>query len=184
MFIDKERTGLWVIDVQERLYPHIDRYEEILERMCYVIEAAKLLHIPLFITEQVPDKLGETVGVIKDRLPEGQIIYPKSSFSGFFDPKIREAVNKIPVKTWLLVGIEAHICVLQTAKDLLAGKKEVVVLNDAVGSRSVFDFSTAMGELRDNGARISNCETVIYECIRDAHSEIFKELFPLLKAHA
>ncbi|MCC5832500.1 MAG: isochorismatase family protein [Chlamydiales bacterium] len=184
MFIEKETCGLWIVDVQERLFPHIDRSCEVLEQICYMLEAARLLHIPIFVTEQAPDKLGETVEPIKKRLPEGQLIYSKTTFSGFYDPVVRLAVEKLPVKTWILVGIEAHICVLQTAKDLLAAKKNVVALNDAVSSRSLFDFSTAIGELRDAGARISSTETVIYESIRDAASEEFKECFSLIKAHA
>lgn len=182
--INTEKTGVWVVDVQEKLFPHIDRSCEVLESMCYVIEAAQLLGMPLIVTEQVPEKLGDTVRPIKERLPEGQRIHAKSTFSGFHDASVREAVEKTGITTWILVGIEAHICVLQTAKDLLAAKKEVVVLNDAVSSRSLFDFSTAMGELRDEGARISSTETVIYECIRDANSDAFQTLFPLIKAHA
>lgn len=184
MLIEKKSCGFWIIDVQKRLFPHIDRSCEILEQICYMLEASRILHIPVFVTEQASDKLGETVGPIKDRLPEGQLIYSKTTFSGYYDPFVRAAVEKLPVKTWILAGIEAHICVLQTAKDLLAAKKKVVVLNDAVSSRSLFDFSTAMGELRDCGARISSTETVIYECIRDAASEDFKECFSLIKAHA
>lgn len=184
MFIEKETCGLWIVDVQERLFPHIDRSCEILEQICYALEAANLLRIPIFISEQAPDKLGQTVRPIRERLPEGQPVYAKTAFSGYHDPTIRTAIDDTPVTTWILAGIEAHICVLQTAKDLIAAKKGVVVLNDAVSSRSLFDFSTAMGELRDCGARISSTETIIYECIRDAGSEAFKECFSLIKAHA
>ncbi len=183
-FIDKNTCGLWIVDVQERLFPHIDRSCEILEQICYSLQAAHLLQMPIVVTEQVPEKLGQTVQPISDRLPEGQMTYSKTAFSGFHDPVIRDAVEKMAVETWILVGIEAHICVLQTAKDLLAANKHVVVLNDAVSSRSLFDFSTAMGELRDCGVRISSCETVLYELIRDAGSDVFKKLFPLMKEHA
>lgn len=182
-YLSHETCGLWIVDVQEQLFPHIDRSYEILEQICYALEAARLLRIPIFVSEQAPDKLGETVEAIKKRLPEGQTIYSKTTFSGYRDRAIRTAIERIGMKTWILVGIETHICVLQTAKDLMAAKKEVVVLNDAVSSRSLFDFSTAIGELRDCGARISSTETMIYECIRDANSIAFKELLPLIKAH-
>lgn len=183
-FIEKEGTGLWVIDVQERLFPHIDRSCEILEQICYFLKAVNLLHIPVFVTEQSPDKLGDTVAPIKERLPEGQILFPKSTFSGWRNGQIQHAIEKLGVKTWILVGIEAHICVLQTAKDLLRARKEVIVLNDAVSSRSLYDFSTAMGELRDAGARISSTETVLYEIMEDAESRAFQTLFPLIREHA
>lgn len=184
MFVQKEKAGLWVVDVQEGLFPHIDRSGQILEQICFAIEGARLLNLPLFVTEQVPEKLGETVEPIKQRLPEGQEVHAKTAFSGFYAPSLRASVEKLGVKTWILVGIEAHICILQTAKDLIAAGKEVVVLNDAVSSRSLYDFSTAMGELRDCGVRISSTETVLYECIRDVNTDVFKKLFPLLKAHA
>lgn len=183
-FLTKEKTGIWVLDVQEKLFPLIDRHEAILENICFAIEAAKLLGLRIFVTEQYPEGLGETVSAIKNCLPEGQILYPKTSFSGYKDPNLRKAVEKDGVDTWILVGIEAHICVLQTAKDLLADKKNVVILNDAISSRSMFDFSTAMGELRECGARISSTETVIYEIVRDASAPEFKALLPLVKQHA
>lgn len=184
MFLKKEETGLMVIDVQERLFPHIDRGAEVLTQICYAIDAAKILNFPLIVTEQAPGKLGETVSPIRDRLPEGQVIYPKTTFSGYHDAMIQKAIQATGIKTWVLVGIEAHICILQTAKDLLEAKKNVVVLNDAVSSRSLFDFSTAMGELRDCGVRISSTETIVYECIRDAGTAEFKDLFSLIKVHA
>ncbi len=184
MLFDKAHVGVWVVDVQERLFPHIDRSCEILERICFMIEAANLLKMPIFITEQVPEKMGETVQPIKERLPEGQLIYPKTTFSGMQDQVVKKAIEKLGVETWILVGIETHICVLQTAKDLLSAKKQVIVLNDAVSSRSLFDFSTAIGELRDIRARISSTETIVYECIQDANTEIFKSLLPIIKKYA
>lgn len=85
------------------------------------------------------------------------------------------------VTSWILIGIEAHICVLQTAKDLLEAGKAVAVANDAVSSRSIYDFSAAMGELRDNKARLTSVETLIYELVRDAKSSEFKEILSLVK---
>src|SRR5690242_11216392 len=107
MFIKKEEIGLCLLDVQEKLFPHIDRGYEILEKICYILQAAKILKIPVFVTEQVPDKLGETIQAIKERLPEGQILYPKTAFSAVHDPLIRVAMEKSGIKTWILVGIEA-----------------------------------------------------------------------------
>lgn len=182
-FLTKHDTGVWVIDVQEHLFPHIDRANEVLERMCFFLEAARFLRLPMIVTEQYPPGLGGTLPQIKDRLPQGQVIYPKTSFSGFFDPTIRTAVEKTGVRNWILMGFEAHICVLQTAKDLVASKQHAVVLNDAVSSRSLYDFSTAMGELRECNVRISSAETIVYELIRDAHTPEFKGLLPLVKAH-
>ncbi len=183
-FLNKAKTGFWVVDVQENLFSLIDRSCEVLEKICFIVEAARHLNLPLFVTEQYPKGLGSTIDPIKRRLSQNQVIFSKTTFSGYYDPAIKQAVDLTGVETWILVGIEAHICVLQTAKDLLDAGKNVVVLNDAVSSRSLFDFSTAMGELRDVGVRLSCSESVIYELIRDASSQEFRDILPLVKAHA
>lgn len=182
-FLDKARTGLWVVDVQENLFPHIDHSCEILEKICFIVEAARRLNLSIFVTEQYPQGLGSTIDPIKSRLAPDQPIFSKTAFSGYYEPVIKQAVDHTGVETWILVGIEAHICVLQTAKDLLDGGKNVVVLNDAVSSRSLLDFSTAMSELKSVGVRLSCCESVVYELIRDASSTEFKQILPLVKAH-
>ena len=173
-----------MVDVQENLFSLVDRSYEVLEKMCFMVEASRLLNLPIFVTEQYPQGLGSTVAPVKSRLSPQQTFFSKTSFSGYYEPALKQAVDQTGVETWILVGIEAHICVLQTAKDLLDGGKDVVVLNDAVSSRSLFDFSTAMGELRDAGVRLSSTETVVYELIRDASSPEFKAILPLVKAHA
>ncbi|MFZ0565658.1 MAG: isochorismatase family protein [Chlamydiales bacterium] len=182
-FLRKESTGLWVIDVQEQLFDKVDRSSEILEKICFVVEAASVLDLPIIVTEQYPKGLGKTVKPIRKRLSKKQPIYSKTTFSGLGDPMIRQEAEGLLVDTWILVGIEAHICVLQTAKDLLAAGKQIVVLNDAISARSVCDVSMAVGELRDIGGRISSSETVIYELIQDASSTDFQKILPLIKAY-
>ena len=183
-FLDKAKTGLWLVDVQENLFPRIDRSSELLEKICFIIEAARSLNLSLFVTEQYPKGLGSTIDPVKSRLAPNQVFFSKTAFSGYYEPAIKHAVDLTGVETWILVGIEAHICVLQTAKDLIDAGKYVVVLKDAVGSRSLLDFSTAMDELQSAGARLSSCETLVYELIRDASSPEFKEILPLVKDHA
>lgn len=181
-FLDPKITGLWVIDIQEKLFPLIDRSSQILDQICFVIEAFKALNLPLIVTEQYPKGLGKTIEQIQKILPKDQEVFEKTSFSGYYNSKLREAVDRTGVHSWILVGIEAHVCILQTAKDLLQANKRVVVLNDAVSSRSLYDFSTAMGEMRDCGVRISSVETVLYELIRDADTDAFRAVISLIKA--
>lgn len=173
-------TALWIIDVQEKLFPKVDRSCEILESICFFLEAAKIFEMPIVVTEQYPAGLGKTVAPILQRLPKDQEIWSKTTFSGYRDPEIRKKAAPI-AERWVLVGVEAHICVLQTAKDLLADGKKVVILNDAITSRSLFDFSTALAELKEAGARISSSETLVYEIIGDAASPKFKEILPMVK---
>lgn len=182
-FLQKGNTALWVVDVQERLYPLIDRKDEVLEAMCFFLKAAKILRLPLVVTEQYPKGLGGTISNIKELLPPNQPILSKTAFSGYYEPDLRAQVDAIEVENWILIGIETHICVLQTAKDLRAANKNVVVLNDATSSRSLYDYSTGMAELRDASVRISNSEAILYELVRDANTPEFKELLTLIKRH-
>lgn len=184
-FLTKQNTGVWIIDVQDNLFPHIHLANEILERISFFLEAARLLKLPMIVTEQYPQGLGKTVVQIRDRLPDRQVIYPKTTFSGFLDPTVKAAFEKIGIHNWILMGLETHICVLQTAKDLINAKKnQVVVLSDAVGSRSSAFSNIALEELREAGARVSTTEAILYEIIRDANSPEFKALLSLVKAHA
>ena len=182
-FLQKGETGLWLVDVQEGLFPSIDRKDEVLDNICFFLKAAALLKLPLVVTEQYPKGLGKTLKTILDILPKNQPILEKTTFSGYHDVEIRKQVDAIEVKNWILIGVETHICILQTAKDLLLAGKSVIVLNDATSSCSLYDYSTGIAELRDNGVRVSNTQTVLYEFIRDAQSPDFKELLPLIKRH-
>lgn len=177
----KATTSLLVVDVQERLFPHVERACEIVQRIQLVIKGFQILHIPIFVSEQYPKGLGNTIEGLKACLPADQTYFSKTSFSCLGDPLVKAQMLKIPVSQWVLVGIEAHVCILQTAKDLLAEGKQVVVLNDAISSRSIYDFSTAIAELRDIGVRISSTETILFELLRDASSAEFKAISQLIK---
>lgn len=177
------KRGLWVIDVQEKLFPKIDRCHEIIRPLCFILEAAPLLGLPILVTEHYPSGLGGTLSQILERLQEPINIWEKTTFSGYADREIKQAADDL-ADEWVLVGIEAHICVLQTARDLKRGGKSVIVCRDAVSSRSSDDFFTAMGELRDLGVRVSCTETVVYDCIHDGASPLFKQLLPLIKQYA
>jgi nicotinamidase-related amidase len=97
------------------------------------------------------------------------------------DPELNKYLLALPVQQWVLIGIEAHVCVLQTAKDLLRENKQVVVLNDAISSRSIYDFATAIAEMRDCGVRISSAETILFELLKDSKAEEFKQISHLVK---
>lgn len=182
-FLQKGKTALWLVDVQEGLFPSIDRKDEVLDNICFFLKAASILRLPLVVTEQYPKGLGSTLNTILEFLPKNQPRFAKTAFSGYHDAEIRKTVDAIEASFWILIGIETHICMLQTAKDLIAAGKQVVVLNDATSSRSLYDYSTGIAELRDAGVRVSNTETVLYELVRDAASSDFKELLPLIKQH-
>jgi nicotinamidase-related amidase len=177
----RNQTALLVVDVQEKLFSVVDRGPEVLANMLKVIKGFQILHIPIFVSEQYPKGLGSTVSPLKTALGDHYQPWEKTTFSCMDDFKLRKHLQDLPYRQWILIGIEAHVCVLQTGKGLLRAGKEVVVLNDAMTSRSIYDFSTAIAEMRDEGFRISCTETVLFELIHDSQSPEFKQISQLVK---
>jgi len=169
-----------LIDVQEKLFPLIDRSDEIARVMWKGIKAAQILELPFLVTEQYPQGLGRTIPYLKQELGSDQPIYEKTSFSAYHGELVK-TFDAEQVSTWILIGIEAHVCVLQTAKDLVSAGKRVVVLADGTSSRSLFDFSTALAEMRDFGVRISCLESALFELLGDATNPLFKSVSQLIK---
>lgn len=178
-FFQRDAIGLLVIDVQERLFPKVDRAEGVLRNMERMVRAFQILNLPIVTTEQYPKGLGPTVPELRQLLGSDQRYLDKTTFSCGCDPAIVEALKERT--QWLLIGIETHVCVLQTAKDLLQLGKSVAIANDCVSSRSIFDYSTALAEARDAGARITSLEIVLFELLRDAKAPEFKEISMLVK---
>ena len=179
--LDPAKTGLLVIDVQEKLIPLVDHYTEILSVMQKVIKGFQILKLPIFFSEQYPKGLGKTICALSSFVGDEFQPFTKTAFSCLEDAIIKQELMDQKITQWVLVGIEAHVCVLQTAKDLLAAGKEVIVLNDAISSRSLYDFSTAIAEMRDLGIRVTSSETVLFELVKDSKSDSFKGISQLIK---
>lgn len=179
--LNNDKAALLIVDVQEKLFPHVDRPCEVMEKIQLLVNGVKLLSLPIVVTEQYPAGLGETIKPLKDLLENANFAPSKTTFSVLADEKGLETVNKTGRKQWIVVGIEAHVCVLQTVRDLIEEGNDVVVVNDAISSRSIYDFSTAIAEMRDMGARIASTETVLFELFHDAKHPQFKALSALLR---
>lgn len=177
----RESTALLVIDVQEKLFPYVENSCHVIQAMQKAIRGFQILKLPIYASEQYPKGLGSTVAALKGVLGESQKYLIKTAFSCLDDDSVKQELLKASINQWVLIGIEAHVCVLQTAKDLLNAGKQVVVLNDAISSRSIYDFSTAIAELRDCGARITSVETVLFELLRNSKASEFKEISQLIK---
>lgn len=177
----REKTGLLVVDVQEKLFPHVENSCIVMQHLQKVIRGFEILGLPVYVTEQYPAGLGSTVSTLKGVLGPHQVYFVKTAFSCLDDESIQKELLKAPIEQWVVVGIEAHVCILQTVKDLLQHGKQVTVLNDAISSRSIYDFSTAIAEMRDCGARISSTETVLFELLRHSKAAEFKEISQLIK---
>jgi nicotinamidase-related amidase len=179
--LTRKNCALLIIDVQEKVFAHVDRGMDVFKNIQKAVQGFKALHIPTIVTEQYPEGLGATISSLQMVLGKDYQPKTKSTFSCMDDPALNNYLMSFPVQQWVLVGIEAHICVLQTAKALVRAGKQVVVLNDAISSRSIFDFSTSIAEMRDEGVRISSVETVLFELLRDSHAPEFKAISDLIK---
>lgn len=168
--------------MQEKMFPTVERGAEILNTLCKLIKGFQILNLPILISEQYPQGLGPTVMPLQAQLGKAYQPWIKTEFSCLDNPGLSARALDLPYLQWIVVGIEAHICVLQTVKGLLKAGKEVAVLNDAISSRSIYDFSTAIAEMRDAGARVTCAETVLFELLKDSRHPQFKAISDLIKS--
>ncbi|MDX2128189.1 MAG: isochorismatase family protein [Chloroherpetonaceae bacterium] len=178
--ISRVDTGLILIDMQGKLARVVDGSERLIANSSNLVRAASILGLPLIWLEQTPEKLGITVPEIAGLLTEKKPL-TKSTFNACDTAHIKEAILKENVSTWLICGIEAHICVYQTALGVKELGKNVEVIGDAVGSRTVENKERALQKLIQNGIGITTVEMCLYELIKDAQSEHFKSILSLIK---
>jgi nicotinamidase-related amidase len=171
-------TALLVIDVQEKLLPKIHSAEAIERNIAFLIDSARLLNMPVLATEQYPKGLGSTVAGLAQRLPERP---DKVAFSCTAIPSVVETLHREARPKVVLAGIEAHVCVLQTALDLLAQDFRVYIPVDAVGSRYAIDHDLALRRLEQTGAVLTTSETVVFECVGTAKHPAFKSISALVQ---
>jgi nicotinamidase-related amidase len=179
--LQSSQTVLLIVDMQEKIFATVDRGSDILNTLCKLVKGFQILSLPILQSEQYPQGLGPTVPSLKNILGQSYHPWVKSTFSCLDDPDFFNCVISLPYQQWVVTGIEAHICVLQTVKGLLKAGKQVVVPNDTITSRSIYDFSTAIAEMRDAGARISCAETILFELLKDSKHPQFKSISNLIK---
>jgi nicotinamidase-related amidase len=173
----KEDSVLVVIDVQDRLMPVISGKEALLQNVLRLIKFSKIVDIPIVITEQ--EKLGNTLSEI---MVEVKGIHPigKVYFNCFKSLEFENNIKQLERKTIIVVGVEAHICVMQTALHALPSFR-VQIVEDAVGSRSTENRNIAIARMRQAGAIITSTETFIYEILQRAGTDKFKAALELVK---
>lgn len=176
-----DETFFFLIDVQKKLFPHIERGAEALSKMILALKGAQLMNCPIFCTEQSPEKLGETLPSLVATLGKEQPRHRKETFSAVGEESIAQTVQRLERPFAVLMGIETHVCVLQTAYDLIEIGIEPIILSDATSSRSLYDFSSAIGELKDEGIRVTSVETLLFELTGTAKAPWFKDLQKLIK---
>ena len=150
------------------------------DRRRVLIEAAGRLSIPVLASEQHPRGLGPTVSEVRELLPGGSVV-EKMHFSCLGDAGFARRLDDVGRPQAVLAGIEAHVCVLQTAEDLIASGRQVFVVADATGSRTSASHETAMTRLRAAGAFVVTTEMVVFEWLERAGTPEFKALSALIK---
>lgn len=170
-----------VIDVQERLMPVIRRQEEVVSDIVRLIRGMQILGIPVLATEQYPKGLGKTVPEIAGALGEEQVYWEKITFSAFRDPAIRQAVRDTGRTQVILAGVETHVCVMQTARDLLEAGLHPVLPADCVSSRRKQDRKMALRRMEREGVLVTTSEALLFELLDVAGTPEFKEISRLLK---
>jgi nicotinamidase-related amidase len=180
MRIIKEEAAAVVVDIQERLLPHIHEGDLMLSNCLKLIEGLNILSVPLIVTQQYSRGLGPTVQAIVQMFPEFRYI-EKISFSCFGEPAFEKEITRLGKKDIILFGIEAHVCVLQSCLDLLEAGKRPVVVEDCVSSRKPKDKDIAIERMRQEGARITTMESLLFELTCVAGNDTFKRISGIVK---
>ena len=172
---------LVVIDMQAKLATAMpaDAMAAVIKQTQVMLQAAQLLSMPTLFTEQYPQGLGHTLPELAATISPATVI-EKTAFSACAEPKFNAKLSRDKSQV-VLLGMEAHICVLQTALDLLANHKQVFVLEDVVISRNPANKANAIARMRDAGCVITNTESVLFECIGNAQHEAFKAIAKLIR---
>lgn len=179
--LNLEDSLVLIIDVQDKLLNAVFNKEQVEKKSAIVAEAAKILGIPVVVTEQYPKGLGNTIPAVKDALAEDTEIFEKTAFSALNNEEILEAIQKHNKKQILIFGIETHICVSQTTAALRELGYEVSVIKDACGSRAEEEYLAGLERMKDNGAYIITTEIALFEWLKGAKHPNFKAVQALIK---
>lgn len=176
-----EDSIVMIIDVQEKLLNAVFNKTSLEKKATTLANTAKILEIPVIVTEQYPKGLGATVETLKEVLPENTQYFEKTAFSALENNDVLEALKNSGKKQVVIFGIETHICVSQTTNALIQDGFEVSVIRDACGSRSELEYSAGLERMKDNGAHVLTTEIALFEWLKGAKHPKFKEVQMLIK---
>lgn len=177
--LDPSHAALLVVDMQENFRAAIEQFDAVAQRIARLAAGARLLGVPVVVTEQYPKGLGHTVGEIRSALADDQPIVEKTAFSACGQPGFIEKLGD--VRQVVLCGIETHVCVNQTALDLLDRGIDVHVIADCVSSRKASDRDAGLHRMQRAGATCSTLEMALFELMKDARHPQFKAVQKLVK---
>ena len=178
--LQADNAALVIVDIQGKLASLMHRKEIFYDNVVRMIKGARLLNIPSIWNEQLPDKLGATIEPISSELGDLQPLI-KKSFSCCGNPDFVERLKATGRKQVLLTGMETHICVFQTAIDLIDTGYEVHLVTDAVASRFEHNYRVGIERIKDHGAIVTSTEMALFEMFDVAEGPQFKELVKIVK---
>ncbi|MCU0661339.1 MAG: isochorismatase family protein [Myxococcota bacterium] len=176
--IEAEGAALLVVDVQEKLWPSIHERESVGKRIVAAIEVFGRLGLPILVTEQYVKGLGTTIPQVKDALDRFGAYKPieKFAFSCMGEPEFCDVFDDMGLQTVAIVGIESHVCVMQTTLDLLDRGVQAFYLAEATGSRDPLHKAEAVIRVRDAGAIVGSVEMLAFELLRSSKNPAFKNV--------
>jgi nicotinamidase-related amidase len=178
--LEIQQCCLTVVDVQGKLAQIMHGREALFKNVQILVQAAKILDIPILWCQQCPDALGQTIPEIAQLL-EGDEPINKAAFSCCGEEKFNTKLKELARKQVLLCGIETHVCIYQTAVDLLRQDLHVEVIADAVSSRALENKQIALNRLAAEGAKVSCTEMLLFELLKTAEHPQFKQVAKLIK---
>ena len=181
MRLRRDESFLLVVDVQQKLAPHVEGHERVIRKSGALIRAARALGLPVLMSEHCPDQIGETVPSLRS-LIDGKDVVRKTHFSCADQPEALERFNALKRRQVVVCGMEAHVCVMQTVLGLKDRGFEPLLVGDAVGSRRTEDCTTAIDRMRAAGCAIGTAEMTMFEWMGRADIPEFRELLGIIKA--
>lgn len=177
--LDRPHVQLLVVDMQERLLPAIAQHEAVTHANAVLLQVAARLGIPQCLTMQNPSKLGEVPGSLQEYF-RAPVVLSKMTFSAWREKTVEAHLKHSTRTQVLLTGVEAHVCVLQTALDLVEKGFQVFVPHDAVGSRDAENKRWALERMQANGCQIISTESALFELLVEAGTDEFRDLRKLI----
>ena len=176
----KENSVVLLVDYQERFAPVLHNNEETIKNIKMLLAGANIYDVPIYVSEQVPEKLGSTISDFRNEIKNAKLFSKKTmsccGHVGFVEDLKSKKITKVAI-----CGIEAHVCVLQSTLDLLNNGFQVHLVSDAVTTRVPHNKEIAIEKMKSAGGIISSVETILFEMAYEAGNEEFKRLQQLFK---
>lgn len=178
MRLKSEDSLLLLVDMQDKLFPHMEGKEELGEKVLTLVKGLEALEVPMLTARQYPQGLGQTLEMLQPYFTE---YYDKVTFSCCGSEALVKKLQSFNRNNVIIAGIESHVCVLQTVLDIKAMGLIPVVVTDAVASRHKYDYEIALKRMAQEGALLTTMESILFELCYQAGTPVFKTISQLVK---